>query len=638
MTRENMKHISGFFAAALVLYGTGGFCAPVPQTAGNNLTAYNPSGGAINNNNWNNLMNNRSGGGTAPTADFGNCNSLILRCAQPKCANGGCTSMDVARPIVSGCVLSNSACKQYGNDLIESLSAQLVANSTARANQQAAAAQSAAVQAASAATEQQMQQMQSQMQQMQSQMAAQNAQAAAQLQAALDKQQELAAQAAAAAAAASATTAQATAQADNSNVSATQIAAAQSGVSANVLVREQISGQILTQIENAEVALKSLKAAMNDTFEYADCDAFGNNCTGPKRVKVFKDRAMKFFDPYNTVLDELYDALVTAQSVGVDITDIYMMLNGTCNAWAQYLCSAGQELHYTELTCINGRSTRSGQSCQPGQVKPMSDGGCQLIKMLTSDDEVQRNWLYPEPGENGASVQVGCASEALDNSALFRNRKKQSNIDIETLQRIIEQDAPAVFGNNSLGGNTTPERDGVKYCALNSTTYQDLQKAVSLKQLPAKVCVTDTEMINISNSGPTMEIASGESSASIREQCAAAKGTAYLKCLCDNTGDNYAEWDAKAENCKCVNGQTFDYDLVRCGSADELAESKKQMNMQSTNVSSSYNPAPTCAGTGGVIDFSKNFVGDYCICSGKNYNPVMQECENGLWLADKLKL
>ena len=109
--------------------------AQVATTAGSNLTAWNGNSGATNNNNWNQLMNNRTlatgAVDAAPTADFGNCNSLILRCAQPKCS--GCTTMEIARPIVSGCVNSNEVCKKYGDDLIEFISAQIVSTATNKA-------------------------------------------------------------------------------------------------------------------------------------------------------------------------------------------------------------------------------------------------------------------------------------------------------------------------------------------------------------------------------------------------------------------------------------------------------------------------------------------------------------------------
>lgn len=594
--RENMKSISRFLLVALVLCGGGAYAAaPVATTLGNNLTAYNGNSGATNNAMWNSYVNARSNSAaSAPTADFGNCNALILRCAQPKCANGGCTSLEVARPIVSGCVESNSTCKQYGNDLIEYISAQLVATSTANANQAAADAQIAAAQAAAQQSAQQMAQMQQQMSQMQQQMQQQSADTAAQIQAALAQQQQATSQAIADAAAASSaavvssmptqntasgtTSTTATGSAGGIDLTAAQQVAAASGVSADLLAREQISGQILTKIENAEVALKSAKAAMETAFAYAGCNSTGSNCTGPKRVSTFKNKAMQFFDPYNDVLDEVYDALILAQSVGVDITDIYMMLNGTCNAWGQYLCAEGQVMHYNKDNCPDGKSVAvetnggtvyGGANCKIGQVVPMSDGGCQLIKVLEDDAAVQRNWLYPEEGIGGVQVRVGCASEILDNSALFRNRRGQASIDIETLQRIIEQDAPTAYGSNGIfGGKTTPESDGLPYCKLNENTYRDLQKIAALKDLPKKVCVTESEMKKIASEGTLIAETNSESVAGYYQQCSAVKGVELAKCLCNAKTGVWHYWDDSKKSCECFkhgpDTETFDYNKLEC--------------------------------------------------------------------------
>lgn len=507
--RESMKPIARFLLVALSLVSADTALAVVASTRGNNLTAYNGNSGAVNNNTWNTLMNSRTSAvGAAATADFGNCNAIVLRCAQPKCASGGCTDMAVATSIVDGCVKSNDACQQYGADLVSYIAAQLVANSTAKVNAQNAAAQTAAANAAAQQNAQQLQAMQAQMQQMQQTMAQQNADTVAQLQSALAQQQEqfAAAQAASQTVATSSVSDDTVAAPDN-GLTAAQNAAAAAGVSADTLAREQITGQIYEKIENSETQMKALEKTMQDAFTYAGCDTSGNNCTGPHRVKAFKQRAMNFFEPYNAVLDEVYDALILAQSVGVDISDIYMMLNGTCNAWAQYMCSAGQVMHYTADNCgTDGVSIAKSQvlrtktdggeevylrntgvlgnnkSCRVGQVVPMSDGGCQLVRMLTSTEDVRREWLNIAEGDESQSIRVGCASEALDNSVLFRNRKKQATIDIETLERIIEQDAPVAFT-----GDKTPENNGVIFCQVGDK-LQDLQKHATLKTIPAKMC------------------------------------------------------------------------------------------------------------------------------------------------------
>ena len=596
--KREMKSIARFL---LVLSCVAPFCAAnavVSQTAGSNLTAYNGESGSTNNNRWNNLTNARSiASGSNATADFGNCNAVIMRCAQPKCNNGGCTDMSVTSGIVSGCVQSNASCKQYGDDLVEYIAAQLVAQSTAKANAAANAAQTAAANAASAQTAQQMQQMQQQMQQMQSQMAQQNAEQMAQLQSALEQQKQLTANAIAEATAAREVVPVQTVQAvsTTNDLNYAQLSAAQSGVSADILAREQISGQIMSAIENAETQLKTLKATMTDTFNYAGCDSRGNNCTGPKRVKMFKQKAEGFFDPYENVLDEMYDALILAQSVGVDITDIYMMLNGTCNAWAQYLCADDQVMHYTNQNCKDGISVekydvpgsfngapvvlsrrtglRGGHPCVVGQVVPMSDGGCQMIKMLADKEEVERNWLYPE-GDEDSRVRVGCASEALDNSALFRNRKKQASIDIETLEKIIAQDAPAISqGKNDLG------KEYVKYCAITEPMYANLQRLVTTKTLPTKdICIDERKLnqnmnnVFISDDASMIEMArstcrenDGAVFSEVLYRCFCEKANGSTKC--DKTKSQEAETAAREAQCKRYSGAKWNNGKCDCTGA-----------------------------------------------------------------------
>ena len=627
-----MKYLARFLLAVLCVVPFGAQGSNVPTTRGNNLTAYNGASGSTNNNNWNALMNVRSGSDAAdmPVADFGNCNAIVLRCAQPKCANGGCTDMNIAATIVNGCVQSNEACKEYGDDLIGYIAAQLVANSTAKAN----AAQAAAAQNAAAQSAQQMAQMQAQMQQMQSEMAAQNAETVAQLQSALEEQKQLTAQAIAdATASRSAPVATVTTSSSNNDLTTQQQAAAgalttaqqiaaQNGVSPDLLAREQNTGQIMSSLENAETQLKTLKTTMADTFEYAGCDTKGSNCTGPKRVKVFKQKAMSFFDPYENVLDELYDALITAQAVGVDITDIYMMLNGSCNVWGKYLCNLGatikekvcddvtsttgadgkttttESCHYVTLvrntttydanTCpdntrsvlVSGMRARGGHECIQGQVIPPEDDiACTLQKMIidnNDDDPVQRDWLWNETDEEGSNIRIGCASSALESSKFFRNRKKGTNLDIEILERIIEQDAPSSYGAlwRNSGKVTQPDPDGIKYCAVNDNTLADLEKIVSLKTLPSTICVPDNKLENILSNGGVLS--KGYRSLTryeeLVEKCQdwtklntrfGVKYTSYMECLCEEGGEGLSTY-YNDDSCGCVPGMKWNAATLRC--------------------------------------------------------------------------
>ncbi len=514
-----MKQIKRFLLAVLCAAPFGGAnAAPIATTSGSNLTAYNPNV-SLTGNQWVTAMNPRNlNSGQKVEADFGNCNALILRCAQPKCSGTGCADANVATSIVTGCIQANDTCKQYADQgLTEYIVAQLVASSSAKANDAAIAAQAAAAAQQSSQQLQQMQnQMQMQMQQMQSEMANQNAATIAELKNALEEQKALNA--------AAQQPAQPVQNDSGSGLSTAQQIAAANNVSADIVVREQVSGEILTSIENAEVQLKTLKATMyqpggTSIFTYAGCDSTGSNCTGPKRVRRFKELANGFFDPYNSVLDEMYDALITAQSVGVDVTDIYMMLNDSCNQWGQYLCSQRAEFtveetkdsggnvisikrtpktlspgeqkpvysYYDNGNCPDGTSkkdgvAKGGHECTVGMVIPPEDDMyCTLQKTLSEKDgDIQRQWLYADQGDLGDNVRVGCASSALDSVALFRNRKKKSNLDVETLQRMINQDAPATCYKND-------KQECPYWCKATDPQY--LIGITTSKSLGEKICL-----------------------------------------------------------------------------------------------------------------------------------------------------
>ncbi len=520
-------------AFALATYGV--HASPVPTTAGDNLTAFNSNNGLGIGNNWNSMVSGRSSATTAPEANFGNCNAIIMRCATPKCSSGGCTDMSVASSIVAGCVASKEECQKYGDELVNYIAAQLVANSTARANQMAADAQNSAAQMAAQQSAQQIQQMQQQMQQMQQEMAAQNQATVSQLQNALEEQKRVAAQAQAAA----------IAQATNPiNVSDSQINAAQNGVSSDVLIREQISGQILSKIENAETQLKTLKAVMKTTFDYAGCDSTGSNCTGPKRVKKFKQNAMEFFDPYENVLDELYDALTLAQTVGVDLTNIYLMLNGTCNVWGEYVCS----------------NVGAGRKIE----EEVKEGNCRLIKLLNNEDDVKTSWLNPENGRGG-EVRIACASEALETSTLFKNRRKASNIDIETLKRIIEQDSIRSGRNKKLEND-----DIVKYCAITSHDYGNLLKYTASKKLPDKICISESGLKSshdyIANDSSIMENRRNLCEEKIVEKELVYDDDDNYEIVEIQPAKNDAIWSEYLGQCFCYdsNESSLDYSIYKC--------------------------------------------------------------------------
>ena len=497
-----MKKIAEFLLAVFSCAPLCAGAAPISTTAGSNLTGYNGAMGSVVGNQWNTVSNPRANtAGASAKADFGNCNAVILRCATPKCSGGGCTNIDVAKPIVAGCVNSNATCKKHGNDLIDYIAAQLVADSVAAQNNQAAAAAAAAEQNA-----QQMAQMQQQMSQQMAQMQEQNNAQIASLQNALAESQRATAEAVQAAAdQAAASAASASTPDANTGLTAVQTAAAKSGVSEEVIARSTITGQILTSMEGVDTSLNNLKTTMRTAFKYGGCNEVnGDNCTGPKRVKKFKELANKFFDPYDALVDNLDDALTRAQSVGVDLSDIYMMLNGSCNRWGEYLCQAAPA-YYDSTNCKGGKSLKIGRvkkanlDCVVSTTKkdangtititetgsivpPEYDTMCVLNKEI-GEESVKESWLYPE---NDEKIRIGCASSALDGSILGRRRAagKKGGIDIDVLEHLINQDAPNAFGKNKA------EDEIAKYCAAfeYDDNERELERAAASKTLGKNIC------------------------------------------------------------------------------------------------------------------------------------------------------
>ncbi len=635
----------------------------IATTAGSNLTAWNGNSGATNNNNWNQLMNNRTlaSGGAGATADFGNCNSLILRCAQPKCA--GCNTLDLARPIVAGCVNSNATCKKYGDDLIEFISAQLVSNANTKAQQAEIAAQQMAAQQAAAQSNAQLQQMQAQMQQMQYEMQQQNAQQMAQMQAALDEQKALTAAAMEQATKQPEVSAPVSAPVASGNGALTDemVAAAEKGIEADLLARKQISGQILSKIENAEVALKKLKATMDTAFTYAKCDARGNNCAGPKRVKIFKEKAHAFFEPYDEIVDEAYEALEMALAVGVDVSDVIMMLSGGCNQWGKFLCTGIGEKHtvdtYNSDTCKNGRSVKygtvkGGQECTIGMaVPPQDDNRCtvtQLIGGAGDNDEVLREWL-DENYEGDRLVRVGCATSALESIAIFgrRNSKRGATLDLDTLERIILQDAPDyVSSNRFTGASGNDEVDRVKYCKLTESGYKNLLAAVQSKKLPKRICVPHDNLRYVAEREAGIVSASslGTVSDVYLSKADADRANSLVPGICTNTYENKKEgyWKCDASksghrfygttlltdyefNCVTSNGYLITARKCECGVGTHEG---KYGQCVADDVDVIYNyreEAWKCEKVGGTYNATKA----KCMCGSIEMVPDVQKCRDG---------
>ncbi len=521
-----MKSLSRILTVCMCCVPAFGALANVATTAGSNLTAYNPSNAY--NNQWATVSNARYDGNATAKVDFGNCNAVVLRCAQPKCNNGGCVDASVAAAIVDGCVKSNAKCKQYGDDLVNYMTAQLVASSNAKINQQQMALEQARLQAeaqaaAANAQNEQISQMQNQMAQMQQQMYQQQQESAQALQEALAQQ---AAQSAAAIENMKNTATEAAKQTE-AGISAYQQDAINRGISEEVLARQQITGQIQTEIEDADTSVVAMKKAMQNAFDYAGCDARGNNCSAPRRIKKWRELAIGFLTPYDNAIDKIYDALVTAQTVGVDLSDIYMMLNNSCNSWGQYMCEKGADIEYLnagpmscpknakedEVACLKTCNSKTvsipvsgvgtitnttyDESCREDCKKRMGCKPCTLLKVLTNKDEVYEGWINTDFTGTDNTTVVACASNALDASKLFARRTKNKNgaglVDIDLLDRWLNQTEPNKVKNkdafpqpeNYCG--VTPEYDGEN--ALSSAVLSRVVNTESTKYNNMSFCV-----------------------------------------------------------------------------------------------------------------------------------------------------
>ena len=272
---------------------------------------------------------------------------------------------------------------------------------------------------------------------------------------------------------------------------------------------------------------------MKDVFDYAGCDARGNNCSGPKRVKIFKEKARNFFEPYDEIADELYTALDTALLLGVDVNDILMMLNGSCNRWGRYMCHSngtdgdGNPIHKVARygdskakcengvvpdSCLNGKSqntsctdedddvtysVKGGFDCTVGMVVPPQDDAlCTQIGYLSDEekDGVYREWV-DENYDGDRMVRLGCVSSVLDSVKTFsrRSNKKASTLDIDTLERILEQDSSDMAGSRYDDNVRNMER--LQYCGLTVDGYRKLNKAVSTQKFSQNdVCIDSAQL------------------------------------------------------------------------------------------------------------------------------------------------
>jgi hypothetical protein len=312
---------------------------------------------------------------------------------------------------------------------VSAVAAGLVASSTAKTNAANAAAASVAAAESNAAMQNMQQEMAAQMQQMQQQMA----QSAAQQQMAMEQ-------------ALAETRAQlADAQAANNQEPGTRNQ--EPGTSnqepvtspeyADALAREQAAGQVMAKLDNVTAAMNNVQAALQNVLDYAGCDAGAFDCTGPHRVAAFKQKANAFFGPYEDAVSELYDALITAQALGADISDTYMLLSDGCNSWGEYLC---------ERTGGTNENPIYADIKNPdGSPNPK----CRINRILADRQQVMDVMLDNDEGASGRR-RVACASDNM--GGIFNIlSKRNSTMDLDVLRMWINQDAKMTYNNGVRG-------------------------------------------------------------------------------------------------------------------------------------------------------------------------------------------
>ena len=266
--------------------------------------------------------------------------------------------------------------------------------------------------------------------------------------------------------------------------------AAKNGISADILVHEQMGGKIETAIEDAMTAMKDLKTKLDAVLEYAGCDASATNCTGPKRVKKFKDLANEFFDPYENVVENVYDALMLAMTLGIDVNDVIMLLSYSCNIWGKYMCGActyAESLDRSSGCVCNDSKNETGcyyrVATEPGTGKvSKNQPHCRLVDTLTEKNTVWREWIDANTGMTG-STQVACASDVIMDISLFRGMKKEATLDIDNLRRLVNQDSYSCRGKMDSGKFVLTNGDAIEDCGLNMCAVNPNENSESYKLL-----------------------------------------------------------------------------------------------------------------------------------------------------------
>ena len=244
---------------------------------------------------------------------------------------------------------------------------------------------------------------------------------------------------------------------------------------------------------------KALAQLKEEKMVHLILDLQGN---GGGYLKAAVDMANDFFDPYEEVLDTMYDALILAMTLGIDVSDTIMLLSDACNIWGKYLCDtcsytqqnsidSGEGICACNTTDNSGKGTNCYYRIRTENGKVAKDQPhCRLVGTVGNKEEVWHEWIDANSGITG-TTQVACASDAIDNISIFRGRRKKTSVDIDTLRDFINQDA---YGTCRTPKNPDDfnvlEDCGAKFCNVDpkndTQRYKQLRQAFSTKKLPAQ--------------------------------------------------------------------------------------------------------------------------------------------------------
>jgi hypothetical protein len=277
-------------------------------------------------------------------------------------------------------------------------------------------------------------------------------------------------------------------------------------VSADLIARQQVIGQVMDSLDGVDTQLKTLKKTVQNVLDYGKCDYNGNSCSGPRRIKTFRTKAQGFFEPYDGVLDSLEDSLYTAMSAGIDVSEIYMMLNNTCQQWGKYLCQYSDATPFVYCKGGNYDATRKEKTAttpiseglntancktyewsdtgdpKTNTVKKIPNPNCTFVEMYRNDqrDQIQQNYIVAN-SDDATNIRMACISDGVLNSGIFARRsRKQSSIDLDTLELIINQDEPR--------GSTDAKTANI-YC--NTLDKNKLEQAIKTKKYDSLLAKMD---------------------------------------------------------------------------------------------------------------------------------------------------